>query len=83
MEIHLTETGIVRICNGASLMSEAELAAVRKRFSRGRTLAAGSGLGLSIAERLLVQMRASLVLTSPIAGRVDGFQADIMFPAAH
>lgn len=83
VEIHLTETGIVSIRNGAPVLSEAELGAVRKRFSRGRTLAAGSGLGLSIAERLLAQMRASLVLTSPIAGRVDGFQADIVFPAAH
>jgi two-component system OmpR family sensor kinase len=62
-------------------MSEAELAAVRKRFSRGKTAAEGSGLGLSIAERLLAQMRASLILTSPIRGRADGFQADIVFDA--
>lgn len=83
VDIHLTETGTVSIRNGAPAMTEAELAAVRKRFSRGRTLAAGSGLGLSIADRLLTQMRASLVLTSPIGGRGDGFQADIVFPSAH
>jgi len=80
VEIHLTEAGNVRIRNGAPALAEAELAAVRKRFSRGRTMAAGSGLGLAIAERLLAQMQASLVLTSPIPGRIDGFQADIVFP---
>lgn len=83
VEIYITRTGNVRIANAATVMSEAELAAVRKRFSRGKTLAAGSGLGLSIADRLLSQMRASLVLTSPISGREDGFQAEIVFPVAN
>jgi two-component system OmpR family sensor kinase len=82
VEILLTGEGNVRILNGAARLSDAELSTVRKRFSRGKTLAAGSGLGLSIADRLLAQMRASLVLTSPIPGRVDGFQADVMFPDA-
>lgn len=80
VDILLTQTGNVRIRNGAPRMDEAELAAVRKRFSRGRTAAPGSGLGLSIADRLLAQMRASLVLTSPVPGRDDGFQAEIVFP---
>ena len=80
VDIHLTGAGDVRIRNGAPRMSDEELAAVRKRFARGRTLAAGSGLGLSIAERLLGQMQASLVLTSPIPGMPDGFQAEIVFP---
>jgi two-component system OmpR family sensor kinase len=77
--VHLTAAGNVRIRNGAPRMSEVELVAVRKRFSRGKTLVAGSGLGLSIAERLLAQMGASLVLTSPIPGHGDGFQADVVF----
>jgi two-component system OmpR family sensor kinase len=81
IDIHLTQDGNVRIRNAAPRLSEAELGSVRKRFSRGRTMAAGSGLGLSIAERLLAQMRANLVLTSPIPGRDDGFQADIVFPS--
>lgn len=81
VDIHLFGTGNVRIRNAAPPLGEAELAAVRKRFSRGKTMAAGSGLGLSIAERLLAQMRANLVLNSPIPGRVDGFQADVVFSA--
>lgn len=82
VDIRLTGEGNVCISNAVPRLSEEELVAVRKRFARGRTAAAGSGLGLSIAERLLQQMRASLVLTSPIPGRVDGFQAEIVFPAA-
>ena len=82
LDIRLTREGNVRIANSAPRLSEAELVAVRQRFARGRTAAAGSGLGLSIADRLLQQMRASLVLTSPIPGREDGFQAEIVFPAA-
>lgn len=81
VEIFVSETGNVRISNGAPRLSEPELVSLRKRFSRGKTLAPGSGLGLSIAERLLAQMRASLVLTSPVPGHVDGFQAEIVFPA--
>jgi two-component system OmpR family sensor kinase len=80
--VHLTEAGNVRIRNGSPRMSDADLVAVRKRFARGRTLAPGSGLGLSIADRLLAQMRASLLLTSPIPGQADGFQAEIVFSAA-
>ncbi len=80
VDIVLTEAGNVRIRNGAPRMSETDLAAVRKRFSRGKTTAPGSGLGLSIADRLLAQMGASLVLTSPIPGEADGFQADVVFP---
>ena len=82
VDIVLTPAGNLTIRNAASPMSEAELAAVRKRFSRGRTAAPGSGLGLSIADRLLAQMRASLVLTSPVPGQADGFQAEIVFPVA-
>ncbi|WP_440980625.1 sensor histidine kinase, partial [Shinella sumterensis] len=80
VDIHIAPTGNVRIVNAAPAMSATELAALRKRFSRGKTLAAGSGLGLSIAERLLSQMRAGLVLSSPAPGRSDGFQAEIVFP---
>lgn len=81
VDIHLFGAGNVRIRNGAPPLGEADLSGPRKRFSRGKTRAAGSGLGLSIAERSLAQTRASLVLTVPIHGRVDGFQADVVFSA--
>lgn len=78
VEVFLENGGPVRIVNGASAITEAELASIRKRFSRGKTEAAGSGLGLSIVERLLGQMNGRLVLFSPASGRNDGFEARIV-----
>ncbi len=80
VEVFLDDGGTVRIVNGAAAMNDAELASIRKRFSRGKTEAAGSGLGLSIVERLLGQMNGRLVLLSPASGRDDGFEARIVLP---
>ena len=78
VEVFLENGGPVRIVNGASAITEAELASIRKRFSRGKTEAAVSGLGLSIVERLLGQMNGRLVLLSPVSGRNDGCEARIV-----
>ncbi|MBZ9749210.1 sensor histidine kinase N-terminal domain-containing protein [Mesorhizobium sp. CO1-1-7] len=51
-----------------------------KRFERGGTRAEGSGLGLAIVTKILQQIDATLVLTSPASGRRDGFEATIRFP---
>lgn len=80
VEIFLEEDGCLRIVNGADVMSDAQLASIRKRFSRGNTAAAGSGLGLSIVERLLSQMNGRLVLLSPASSRRDGFEARLELP---
>ena len=69
------EDGLVRIVNGSPIMTSDELAAIRKRFGRGSTRASGSGLGLSIVDRLLGQMNGRLVLNSPATGRSGGFEA--------
>ncbi|MFK4769626.1 MULTISPECIES: ATP-binding protein [Rhizobium/Agrobacterium group] len=78
VEVFLEDGGPVRIVNAAPAMTETELASIRRRFSRGKTEAAGSGLGLSIVERLLGQMNGHLVLLSPASGRDDGFEARIV-----
>ncbi|MNE08908.1 putative sensor histidine kinase TcrY [compost metagenome] len=78
VEVFLEDGGPVRIVNAAPAMTEAELASIRRRFSRGKTEAAGSGLGLSIVERLLGQMNGHLMLLSPASGRDDGFEARIV-----
>ncbi|WP_244476199.1 histidine kinase dimerization/phospho-acceptor domain-containing protein [Rhizobium sp. Leaf306] len=77
VEVFLEDGGPVRITNGSPVMSAIELAAIRKRFGRGRTEAEGSGLGLSIVDRLLGQMNGQLILASPATGRSDGFEARI------
>ncbi|WP_093001887.1 histidine kinase dimerization/phospho-acceptor domain-containing protein [Rhizobium sp. NFR07] len=80
VEVFVEDGGMVRIVNGSPILTESELIAIRKRFSRGKTEAAGSGLGLSIVDRLLGQMNARLVLLSPATGRDNGFEARIHFP---
>jgi two-component system, OmpR family, sensor kinase len=80
VEVFVEDGGIVRIVNGSPILTEGELIAIRKRFSRGKTEAAGSGLGLSIVDRLLGQMNARLVLLSPATARDNGFEARIHFP---
>ena len=81
IEVHLDEGNVVRVINSAPVMTAQDLSSIRRRFSRGNTSASGSGLGLSIVDRLLSQMNASLVLLSPVAGRSDGFEARIELPA--
>lgn len=80
VEVFLENGGPVRIVNSAAVMTEQELASIRKRFSRGKTEATGSGLGLSIVDRLLRQMGGQLVLLSPANGRLDGFEARVELP---
>ncbi|WP_455273333.1 histidine kinase dimerization/phospho-acceptor domain-containing protein [Rhizobium herbae] len=79
VDIRLEKGGVVRIINGAALLSPDELAAIRKRFGRGSTASPGSGLGLSIAERLLQQMNAGFEVLSPATGRADGFEVVLRF----
>lgn len=79
VNVRLETGGVVRIVNGAAALSPDELAAIRKRFGRGATASPGSGLGLSIAERLLQQMNAGFEVLSPATGRHDGFEVVLRF----
>ena len=75
------DDGTVRIINGGHVLSQEELAGLKKRFWRGKTNAAGSGLGLSIVERIVDQIGGRIDLLSPATGRADGFEARITLPA--
>lgn len=79
VDVFLDLEGTVRIVNDGPLLADWELETIRKRFGRGRTSAEGSGLGISIAERLLAQMQARLELISPPEGRSGGLEARIVF----
>lgn len=81
VDIRLEAGGVVRIVNGAVALSPDELAGIRKRFGRGAATSPGSGLGLSIAERLLQQMRVGFEVLSPATGRADGFEVVLRFGA--
>ena len=77
VSVILQDDGLLRIINEGPVLSAEDLDEVRKRFKRGRTDATGSGLGLSIVDRLLGQMNGRLTLLSPVPGRADGIEARI------
>lgn len=75
------DDSVVRVVNAGAVLSQEELAGLKKRFWRGKTKAAGSGLGLSIVERIVDQIGGRIDLLSPATGRADGFEARITLPA--
>lgn len=81
VDIRLEASGIIRIINDGPVLGPAEMASIRKRFSRGKTASPGSGLGLSIAAELASQMNATLALHSPAPHRQTGFEAVLQFGA--
>ena len=70
----------IHIINSGPVVPEDALDALMQRFSRGDTCAPGSGLGLSIVERIMAAAGGSLTLHSPATGRDDGFEAVLRLP---
>ncbi|MGV2129047.1 sensor histidine kinase [Agrobacterium vitis] len=77
VEVTLGEDGTIRVVNGSPVLPPEQLIAIRKRFQRANATTPGSGLGLSIIERLSEQMNARFDILSPASGRQDGFEARI------
>jgi two-component system OmpR family sensor kinase len=73
----------VDVINGAPILGTETLTRLKRPFERGDALAKGTGLGLAIADALAQAMGAKLTLASPATGRVDGFQASLVFPIAN
>ncbi|WP_164897478.1 HAMP domain-containing sensor histidine kinase [Mesorhizobium sp. M6A.T.Cr.TU.017.01.1.1] len=72
--------GTIAIANAGPVVPLPDLEGLTKRFSRGATPAAGSGLGLHIANMVIQRIGGSLELASPARGRNDGFEAIIRIP---
>jgi two-component system OmpR family sensor kinase len=81
VKISLEEGGIIRVVSGGPIVREMDIAALKKRFRRGKTNAAGSGIGLAIADRIALQMGGSLELLSPASDETCGFEARMTLPA--
>ncbi|MEI2302285.1 sensor histidine kinase [Ensifer sp. MJa1] len=71
------DAGGLRVTNDGPVIDQRTLAGLTRRFSRGPTEATGSGLGLAIVERLAEQMQGRLLISSPVPGTEQGFQAEI------
>ncbi|MBN9309618.1 ATP-binding protein [Devosia sp.] len=71
--------GVVEVSNGGPVVSADKLAELTRRFARGDTEAAGSGLGLTIVETIMHQVGGRLELLSPGTDREDGFTARLVF----
>lgn len=80
VQVLLEDGATVRVRNAGPPVDEAELARLGRPFVRGATTADGSGLGLSIARSILEQAGGSLVLRSPYAAAIDGFEAAMVLP---
>ncbi len=79
VKIDLERGGTIRIANDGPVLSANELESIRHRFSRGKTMSPGSGLGLSIATELASQMGATLELKSPATNASTGFESILHF----
>lgn len=67
----------IRVQNHGSVIPSAALKTLSGRFVRATTQANGSGLGLSIVNRLVTQMNGRLTLQSPAESRSDGVEVII------
>lgn len=81
VEISVPRRDIVEVTNAGPLVPNDELAQLTRRFARGDTAAAGSGLGLTIVDTIMRQVGGRLELLSPAPGRSDGFSARLLFAA--
>jgi two-component system, OmpR family, sensor kinase len=75
VDLSIVDDRTIVVTNGGSALNAAQLQTIRKRFQRLNSTAIGSGLGLSIIERLAEQMNARFEILSPACNRSDGFEA--------
>ena len=80
VQVSLSPEGVFSVVNDGPPVPPEILARLSARFERGRSLSAGSGLGLSIAKAIAEGAGGALTLRSPAPGREDGFSAEFQLP---
>jgi two-component system OmpR family sensor kinase len=78
VHVRVNPDGAISISNGGPVIDARTLSNFEARFARGKTTAAGSGLGLSIVTKLVSQMNGTFELRSPAHGRRDGVEAGLV-----
>lgn len=73
-------SGRLCVSNQGPVVPADVLARLTTRFERGDTSAAGSGLGVPIAQAIAAGTQGRLALQSPAPGQPDGFEAAFSFP---
>jgi two-component system OmpR family sensor kinase len=82
IEIVIDRDRQIRLLNGGAVIPSETLETLKKPFVRGCAVGAGGGLGLAIVDSVMKQIGGSLTLISPVMGRVNGFEARLVFPEA-
>jgi two-component system OmpR family sensor kinase len=77
VEVSLSPQGELSVANGGPLISPERLETLTRRFERNGSNGRGSGIGLSIVATIAERIGATLDLSSPRPGRIDGFEARI------
>jgi two-component system OmpR family sensor kinase len=81
IDVRFSSEGILSVVNGARVIPAETLANLRQRFVRSNTSVQGLGLGLAIADAIVSGAGATMTISSPATGRVDGFEVNIDFSA--
>src|ERR1700758_3223069 len=80
IEIVIGRDRQIRLLNGGAVIPSAALETLKKPFVRGCSVGAGGGLGLAIVDNIMKQIGGNLTLISPVMGRINGFEARLVFP---
>lgn len=78
VRVRVSLDGAISISNSGPIIDAKTLSGLTARFARGKTTAAGAGLGLSIVTKLVAQMSGTFELRSPAAGMDDGVEARVV-----
>ncbi|MDG1376021.1 MAG: sensor histidine kinase [Yoonia sp.] len=77
VQVTVTEDGWLHVKNDCAAVPPETLTGLSGRFVRGDHSGHGSGLGLSIVQKIAERTACTLKFTSPIAGQARGFHAAI------
>ncbi|MFQ5623595.1 MAG: ATP-binding protein [Paracoccaceae bacterium] len=80
IEVVIESDWSIHVISSGPAVASDRLSELTERFARGDTPASGSGLGLSIVDRIMKQSGGALILRSPALGRRDGFEAVLQLP---